>query len=207
MAQMGSGTNELASVLVDEFGEWYRNLATRGAVPCAFTGVAANGNQAVVILTGLSLNRVQRREFLIWLCLRRALLVTRIRLKVSIRQRPRNRRARVTENGYDNWIRRLPWRRWVLRPAASIPKARAHADGSKDDLRYANRSASHALGSMSLRRAVMIRVFMTAARSAPRSNPANNYALRPRAKPTQASFCNVVGQTNPAIFDETREAV
>jgi hypothetical protein len=68
MAQIGSGTNELASVLVDEFGEWYRNLATRGAVPCAFTGVTANGNQAVIILTGLSLNHVQRREFLIWLC-------------------------------------------------------------------------------------------------------------------------------------------
>jgi hypothetical protein len=44
-------------------------------------------------------------------------------------------------------------------------------------------SASQACGSTSLRRAVMISVITTAARSAPRSEPANNQARLPRARP------------------------
>ena len=45
-------------------------------------------------------------------------------------------RARVAAKGYDSWIKR-PGRLRVFRPAASIPRARARADGSEDDLRCA----------------------------------------------------------------------
>src|ERR1700755_20193 len=50
----------------------------------------------------------------------------------------------------------------------------------------ANTSASQAFGSMLLRRAVTMSVAITAARSAPRSEPANNHAFLPRAKPRNA---------------------
>jgi hypothetical protein len=54
-------------------------------------------------------------------------------------------------------------------------------------LMRASTSASQACGSMSLSLAViMISVAMTAARSAPRSDPANSQDLRPRAKPRRA---------------------
>jgi hypothetical protein len=64
----GAEAKELARLLVDEFAVWHRNLAEKGIVPRAFTGVTTNGNQTVVILTGLPLDHVQRRDFLIWLC-------------------------------------------------------------------------------------------------------------------------------------------
>jgi hypothetical protein len=35
---------------------------------CVFTGVTKDGKQAIVILTGLPLSDVQRRNFSIWLC-------------------------------------------------------------------------------------------------------------------------------------------
>jgi len=47
-------------------------------------------------------------------------------------------------------------------------------------------SASQACGSMSLSLAVAIRVYIAAARSPPRSEPANNQARRPRAIPLNA---------------------
>ena len=40
----------------------------KGVIPRAFTGVTKDGKQAIVILTGLPLDHVQRRDFLIWLC-------------------------------------------------------------------------------------------------------------------------------------------
>ena len=49
-----------------------------------------------------------------------------------------------------------------------------------------NTSASQTFGSMSLSLAVMMSVFMTAALSAPRSEPANNHAFLPRARPRRA---------------------
>jgi len=57
-----------AILLADEFETWFRNLAAQGELPRAFTGVTQAGGQAVVVLSGLPLNHVQRREFLIWLC-------------------------------------------------------------------------------------------------------------------------------------------
>lgn len=51
----------------------------------------------------------------------------------------------------------------------------------------------------------MIKVAMTAARSAPRSDPANSQDLRPKA--AQGSFGCVVGHANPAIVDEAGEPV
>jgi hypothetical protein len=60
--------SDLAAVLAAEFEQWFRNLGLQGALPRAFTGVTNDGNQAIVILTGLPLNHVQRRGFLIWLC-------------------------------------------------------------------------------------------------------------------------------------------
>jgi hypothetical protein len=65
---IGDEANHLAWLLANEFETWHRDLAEKGIVPRAFTGVTTNGNQAVVILTGLPLNHVQRRDFLIWLC-------------------------------------------------------------------------------------------------------------------------------------------
>jgi hypothetical protein len=38
------------------------------SIPRAFTGVTQGGKQAVVVLTGLPIDRIQRRDFLIWLC-------------------------------------------------------------------------------------------------------------------------------------------
>lgn len=72
----------------------------------------------------------------------------------------------------------------------------------------ANTSAGQALGSMSLRRAVMIRVFMTAARSAPRSDPANKHAW-PSAKPRRLRLrrCWSDKSGHRRIVDESREAV
>jgi hypothetical protein len=64
----GADANDLAWLLANEFEVWHRNLAEKGIIPRAFTGVTASGNQAVVILTGLSMDHVRRRNFLIWLC-------------------------------------------------------------------------------------------------------------------------------------------
>src|SRR5829696_5576985 len=58
----------------------------------------------------------------------------------------------------------------------------------------ASTSASQACGSTSLSLAVMIRVAMAAARSAPRSEPANSHERRPRAKPLRARSAAMSGQ-------------
>jgi hypothetical protein len=55
-------------VLVHEVAAWFRNLVSQGTIPRAFTGVTKDGDQAIVIVTGLPFDRVQRRDFLIWLC-------------------------------------------------------------------------------------------------------------------------------------------
>jgi hypothetical protein len=60
-------SSDSAVVLVQEFAAWFRNLALQGVVPRTFTGVKRDGKQAIVILTGLPLDHVQRRDFLIWL--------------------------------------------------------------------------------------------------------------------------------------------
>ena len=65
---MDQAPNDLATLLVDEFEAWFRSLGTRGFLPRAFTGVTKGGNQAVIILTGLPFDHVQRRDYLIWLC-------------------------------------------------------------------------------------------------------------------------------------------
>jgi hypothetical protein len=62
------GESDLAAVLTAEFHAWFQNLGPNGVIPRVFTGVTADGKQAIVILTGLLLDHVQRREFLIWLC-------------------------------------------------------------------------------------------------------------------------------------------
>lgn len=64
----GPKEEDLAWLLANEFEAWHRNLAEKGIVPRAFTGVTTDGTQAVVILTGLPFDHVQRRDFLIWLC-------------------------------------------------------------------------------------------------------------------------------------------
>jgi hypothetical protein len=60
--------SDLAAVLTAEFRAWFQNLGPKGAIPRIFTGVTADGKQAIVVLTGLPLDHIQRREFLIWLC-------------------------------------------------------------------------------------------------------------------------------------------
>jgi len=59
---------DLALELAEEFDVWFRNLGSQGIIPRAFTGVTSDGRQFVVVLSGLSLNHSQRRNFLIWLC-------------------------------------------------------------------------------------------------------------------------------------------
>jgi hypothetical protein len=60
--------NDLASVLIVEFSAWFEALSAKGILPRAFTGVTRDGKQAVIILSDLPLDHVQRRAFLIWLC-------------------------------------------------------------------------------------------------------------------------------------------
>ncbi|MGC2080384.1 MAG: hypothetical protein WA728_31110 [Xanthobacteraceae bacterium] len=60
---------DLAPILADELITWLRQLGTQGQfVQRAFTGVSQGAKQAVVILTGLGLDHLRRRAFLIWLC-------------------------------------------------------------------------------------------------------------------------------------------
>ncbi len=61
-------SGDLASGLIAEFVVWFQNLGAKGILPRAFTGVTNDGKQAVIVLTGLPLDHIQRREFLIWLC-------------------------------------------------------------------------------------------------------------------------------------------
>ncbi|HOF42100.1 MAG TPA: hypothetical protein PLD73_18680 [Candidatus Hydrogenedentes bacterium] len=65
-------TSVTADLLAAEFEEWFRNLATcEGVAPRAFTGVARNGQQVVVILNDIPWTRpahIQRRAFINWLC-------------------------------------------------------------------------------------------------------------------------------------------
>src|SRR5262245_62869556 len=68
----------------------------------------------------------------------------------------------------------------------------------------ARTSASQACGSMSFNFAVWISVYITAARSPPRSEPANSHDLRPRAMPRSSrSAALLVRQTRPV--EEARE--
>jgi hypothetical protein len=60
--------NDLALVLIGEFSAWFEALSGKGILPRAFTGVTRDGKQAVIVLTDLPLDHVQRRAFLIWLC-------------------------------------------------------------------------------------------------------------------------------------------
>src|SRR6516164_11585633 len=68
-------------------------------------------------------------------------------------------------------------------------------------LMRASTSASHACGSTPLSRAVWISVYMTAARSPPRSEPANSHDLRPSAMP-RSSRSGIVGETNLPIAEK-----
>jgi hypothetical protein len=48
-------------------------------------------------------------------------------------------------------------------------------------------------------------VAMTAARSAPRSEPANSQDLRPKAKPRKARSAALLVRQDPAVLDEVRD--
>src|SRR5262249_57218117 len=65
----------------------------------------------------------------------------------------------------------------------------------------ASTSASQAWGSTSLSLAVWISVSMTAARSPPRSDPANS----PKGNPAQPPLGRVVAQADAAVVEEARE--
>lgn len=65
---MGEGPRDIAVNLAGEVATWLQNLGAKGALPRAFTGITREGKQAIVILTGLPFDHVQRREFIIWLC-------------------------------------------------------------------------------------------------------------------------------------------
>ena len=69
-----------------------------------------------------------------------------------------------------------------------------------------NTSASQAFGSMSLSLAVMMSVFMTAALSAPRSEPANNHAFLSRAG-RAGRVQLIVRETDPAVLGEAGKTV
>jgi hypothetical protein len=66
---MDEASSDLAAVLAAEFNVWFRNLGAQGVLlQRAFTGVTKEGKQGIIILSGLPLNHVQHRDFLIWLC-------------------------------------------------------------------------------------------------------------------------------------------
>ena len=66
--QASEASGDLASGLIAEFVVWFQNLGAKGILPRAFTGVTKGGKQAVIVLTGLPLDHIQRKDFLIWLC-------------------------------------------------------------------------------------------------------------------------------------------
>ena len=65
---MDQSSGDLATLLVEELVTWFRAIGARGVILHVFTGVTKDGRQAYVILTGLPLDHIQRRDFLIWLC-------------------------------------------------------------------------------------------------------------------------------------------
>ena len=65
---MDQSSGDLATLLVKELVTWFRAIGARGVILRVFTGVTKDGRQAYVILTGLPLDHIQRRDFLIWLC-------------------------------------------------------------------------------------------------------------------------------------------
>ena len=65
---MDQSSGDLATLLVEELVTWFRAIGARGVILRVFTGVTKDGRQAYVILTGLPLDHMQRRDFLIWLC-------------------------------------------------------------------------------------------------------------------------------------------
>src|ERR1700734_1668561 len=70
----------------------------------------------------------------------------------------------------------------------------------------ARTSASQACGSTSLSFAVWMSVYMTAARSAPRSDPANSHDFLPRAKPRRAPG-RIVREADPPIVKQASEGL
>lgn len=60
--------DDIAEQLAAQVEQWFANLAKRGEIPRAFTGVTPDGRQLIVILNGLPFDHVKRRDFLIWLC-------------------------------------------------------------------------------------------------------------------------------------------
>ena len=69
----------------------------------------------------------------------------------------------------------------------------------------ARTSASQACGSMSLSFAVPISVYMNAARSPPRSEPANSHAFAAEGHTAQRAFGGVVGQADTTVVEEPGE--
>jgi hypothetical protein len=65
---MNQSSGDLAALLVEELAAWFRATGARGVILRVFTGVTKDGRQAYVILAGLPLDHIQRRDFLIWLC-------------------------------------------------------------------------------------------------------------------------------------------
>jgi hypothetical protein len=65
---MDQSSSDLAVILADEFAVWFRNLGPQGFLPRAFTGVTKDRKQAIITLNGLPFDRVQGRDFLVWLC-------------------------------------------------------------------------------------------------------------------------------------------
>lgn len=65
---------DIAETLVEEFANWYSNLGAAGAIPRAFSGVTEDWRQFIVVLTGIPIEERNRREFLIWLCRREAVI-------------------------------------------------------------------------------------------------------------------------------------
>src|SRR4029077_17299515 len=71
----------------------------------------------------------------------------------------------------------------------------------------ASTSASHTCGSTPFKRAVWINVYMIAARSPPRSEPANSHDLRPSAMPRSSrSAALLVKQIRPSSRKHVKAA-
>lgn len=58
----------MAEALAIATEQWIITLGKRGVIPRAFVAITDDGRQFTVLLNGLPLDHVRRRDFLIWLC-------------------------------------------------------------------------------------------------------------------------------------------
>jgi hypothetical protein len=133
-----------------------------------------------------------RKPFEGGIALRRKRCAAPPRLCLQSKHPPRSARARGSSGG------------GLGSEQFPVPGQKFVQPGSRRSAIRASTSASQACGSVSLSLAVAIRVYMAAARSPPRSEPANNHDRHPTAIP-QGALGGIVGQTDAPVVGKTGE--